>query len=78
LPVQKAMLLAEPDAIVTSPWQRIAVAVVVTTGELAMAPVGMVLGRYEMSLAGVLIPLLSGRISLVRLRARKADRLADE
>jgi dipeptide/tripeptide permease len=39
------MLLAEPDAIVTSPWQRIAIAVVVTIGELAMAPVGMVLGR---------------------------------
>jgi hypothetical protein len=39
------MLLAEPDAIVTSPWQPIAIAVVVTIGELAMASVGMVLGR---------------------------------
>jgi hypothetical protein len=58
--------------LVTKPWQRTAIAVVVATGALVMIPAGIVLGHYDMSLGGGLILAVVARISLAALRARRA------
>jgi hypothetical protein len=62
--------------LVTKPWQRAAIAVVVATGTLAMIPAGIVLGHYDMSLGGALILAVVARISLAALRARRAGKNA--
>ena len=61
LPVQKAMLLTEPDAIVTAHGSGSLSHLSSRPASWAMAPVGIVLGRYDVSLGGVLILLLIGR-----------------
>lgn len=61
---------------VTKPWQRTVIAVTVAGGGFAMIPAGIVLGHYDMSLAGALILGVTGRTILAMLRARRAAKSA--
>jgi hypothetical protein len=60
------------------PWQRAAIAGVLVAGGLAMIPVGIVLGHYDMSLGGALILAMVARIIVVALRARRAGKEASQ
>ena len=60
----------------TRPWQRAVAIVTLAGGGLAMIPAGLVLGHYGMSLTGVLILAVTGRMVLAMRRARRAARAA--
>lgn len=56
------------------PWQRTAIAVVAVACGLTMISAGIALGRYDMSVGGVLIVAVAARGSVVALRTRQGGK----